>query len=74
MEQEAKKTKHILAWMKQHKSFVQMMDTFAFEIAKGSWGPDDKFDAKFVAEMLKENKMEIDFSIKDLLRVWRNRK
>ena len=74
VEQEAKKTKHILAWMKQHKSFVQMMDTFAFEIAKGSWGPDDKFDAKFVAEMLKENDMEIDFSIKDLLRVWRNRK
>lgn len=74
VEQETKKNKQISAWMKQHKPFVELMDTFAFEIAKGSWGPEDKFDAKFVAEMLKENNLEIDFSIKDLLRVWRNRK
>ena len=31
------KKKHIQKWMKEHKDFVKMMDTFAFEIAKGSW-------------------------------------
>ena len=55
--------------MKEHKSFVRMMDTFAFEIAKSSWGPDDKFDAKFVKEMLKNNNLETDFTARELLKV-----
>ncbi len=42
------KKKHIQKWMKEHKSFVKVMDTYAFKIAKGSCGPDDKFNAKFV--------------------------
>lgn len=59
-------------WMKAHKSFVNFMDEVAFEIAKGSWGPDDKFDAKLVRQMLKNNNLEIDFRVSDLLKVWRN--
>ena len=47
------------------------MDEVAFEIAKGSWGPNDKFDTKLVEEMLKENNLEPDFSAAELLRVWR---
>ena len=65
------KEKHIREWLKQHKDFSNLMDTFAFEICKGSWGPDEKFDAKFVQEMLKENDLQPDFSASDLLRVWR---
>jgi hypothetical protein len=38
----------IRQWMKEHKSFVRAMDTAAFEIAKGSWAPGDRFDAKVV--------------------------
>jgi hypothetical protein len=63
--------KHIRAWMKEHKSFVNAMDVYAFEIAKGSWGPDDKFDSKFVAEMLKENNLEPDFTAGELLHEWK---
>ena len=65
------KKKHIQKWMKEHKSFVKMMDTIAFEIEKGSWGPDDKFNAKMVKEMLSENSLEIDFTAGELLKVWR---
>ncbi len=65
------KVKHIKAWMKKNKSFVKAMDRVSFEIAKGSWGPDDKFDAKMVKEMLKEEGLEPDFSAYDLLKVWR---
>lgn len=61
----------IRKWMKEHKNFVKMMDTFAFEIAKGSWGPDDKFDTKLVRQMLKDNDLHPDFSASELLRVWR---
>lgn len=57
--------------MKEHKGFVKLMDQTAFEIAKGSWGPDDKFDAKLVSEMLKENELEPDFTAGELLKVWR---
>ena len=60
----------IKKWMKEHKDFVNTMDTFAFEIAKGSWGPDDKFDAKFVAEMLREWGLTIEFTPGELLWVW----
>lgn len=65
--------KHIQTWMKEHKNFVKLMDACAFEIAKGSWGPDGKFDAKLVAKMLKENKLETDFAAGELLKVWRTR-
>lgn len=35
--------------MKHHKGFVNAMSGYCFEIeCKRSWGPDAKFDAKFV--------------------------
>lgn len=64
------KAKKIKAWMKEHKGFVKDMETYAFEIAKGAWGPEDKFDAKFVKKMLKDNELEVDFTPGELLRVW----
>ena len=70
----AQKRKQILSWMKQHKGFVEAMDTFAFEIAKGSWGAEDKFNAAFVKRMLKDNELAPDFTAGELLRVWRGRR
>ena len=69
-EKEAKREK-IRKWLKEHKSFVRAMDAYAFEIAKGSWGPNDKFDAAFVKKMLADYNLETDFSAGELLRVWR---
>lgn len=67
------KREHIKQWMKEHKSFVRDMEQFCFEIEyKGSWGPDDKFDAKFVKEMLKEYNLKPDFTAGELLKVWEN--
>lgn len=62
--------KKIVAWLKKHSDFSNLMEQIAFEIMKGSWGPDDKFDAKLVRQMLKDNNLEIDFKVSDLLRVW----
>lgn len=69
-EKRAKK-KHIQAWMKKHPKFISAMDTTAFEIAKGSLGPEDKFDAKLVKQMLKDWELEVDFTPGELLKVWR---
>ena len=69
--EKAEKRKKIQQWMKEHKSFVHAMDQYAFEIAKGSWGPDDKFDTKLVKEMLVQNNLCPDFSPYELLQVWR---
>lgn len=66
-----RREEEIRSWMKEHKNFIGLMDTFSFEIAKGSWGPDDKFDAKFVREMLKENDLHPNFTAGELLRVWK---
>ena len=45
------KKKHIKNWMKQNKSFIKLMDAYAFEIAKGTMAPDDKFDVKFIKNL-----------------------
>lgn len=68
--EKAAKAKKIRSWMKEHKDFVKLMDQIAFEITKGSWGPDDKFDAKLVKQLLKENDLEPDFTAAELIRVW----
>ena len=69
--EKAEKREHIKKWMKEHKSFVKLMDAYAFDIAKGSARPEDKFDAKFVREMLKDKNLEVDFTAGELLNVWR---
>lgn len=61
----------IKSWMSKNKGFVRLMDQIAFEIQKGSWGPDDKFDTAFLKKMLEENNIEIEFSASELLKVWR---
>ena len=67
------KKRHIEQWMEQNKSFVKLMDSYAFEIAKGTMAPDDKFDAKFVRKLLREESLEPDFTAGELLKVWRGR-
>ena len=69
--EKAAKKAQIKKWMKEHKSFVRGMDTIAFEIAKGSWGPDDKFDAKLVKEMLQDADLHPDFTAAELFGVWK---
>ena len=59
--------------MKEHKSFVKAMDETAFEIAKGSWGPNDKFNASLIKEMLSDYGLEPDFTTNELLKVWMDR-
>ena len=56
--------------MSKNKGFVRLMDQIAFEIQKGSWGSDEKFDTAFLKKMLKENNIEIEFSASELLKVW----
>lgn len=58
------------AWLKEHKNFFESMDTIAFEIAKGSWGPNEKFNAALVARMLKEHDLEAPVTAGELIRAW----
>lgn len=62
---------YIRKWMKDHKSFVRLLDGIAFEIAKGSWGPEDKVDAKLVRELMEEQGIKTDIMPGELLRIWR---
>lgn len=43
-------------------------------MAKGTMTPDDKFDAKFVKNLLKSEGLEPDFTAGELLKVWRDYK
>ena len=68
----AKKQKNlgIRKWLREHPDFVELMDQTAFEIWKGSWGPDAKFDAKLVREMLEANNYKVNFTAKQLISTW----
>ena len=58
-------------WMKHNKEIVNHLEGISFEIWKGSWGPDDRFDEKLVKKVLIENGYDIDelgFTIKELLK------
>lgn len=62
--QQAKKHKknqqNAKIWWKKHKSDWQTLDQFAFEIAKGSWGPDDTFDYQLFKDYLNENNIDLE--------------
>ena len=45
--EKAQKTRRIVKWMEEHPQFVDAMDTFAFEIVKGSWGEDERFEMEY---------------------------
>lgn len=66
----AARKRYIRQWLKENKSFSDLMEDYAFEIAKGTMGPDDKFNANLVKELLKENNLEPDFTAGELLKVW----
>lgn len=68
------KIRHIEKWLKENKSFSNLMEDIAFTIAKGSMGPDAKFNTQLVKQMLKECNLEPDFTAYELLKVWKNRK
>lgn len=65
-----KERQRIEKWLKDHKDFASQMEDVAFMIAKGSCGPNEKFNAKLVKQMLEENGLDVDFSPAALLRVW----
>lgn len=71
--EKAEKKAEIRKWMKVHRDFMRLLEQCAFEIAKGSWGPKDKVDAKFVKQMLLDAGLETDFTPGQLLKAWQKR-
>ena len=47
-------------WWRKHKEFARDLNEEAFEIAKGSWGPDDKFDLTLFKENLQDEKIDTE--------------
>lgn len=67
------KDRKIRRWMQEHQSFVELMEDVAVHIAKGSYGPDAKFDQKIVSQMLDEHGLHPEFSAGELLAAWKRR-
>lgn len=47
-------------WWAKHKDIANTLTQFSFEISKGSWGPEDKFDYQLFKELLKENNVDTE--------------
>ena len=69
--EKAEKEIIISRWMKENKGFIRLLDTLAFEIAKGSHAPEDKVDAGFIRKLLKENGYtDLPFTAGELYKYW----
>ena len=69
--EKAEKEIIISRWMKKNKSFIRLLDSLAFEIAKGSHAPEDKVDAGFIRKLLKQNGYsDLPFTAGDLYKYW----
>ena len=58
----------IKSWMSKNKGFVRLMDQIAFEIQKGSWGSDEKFDTAFLKKCLKKIILKLNFPLLNYLK------
>lgn len=67
------KENQIIAWINKHKKFMDIFNDEVMEcellIAKGQFS-NKPYKASMMRRMLKENNLDVDFKISDLLRVW----
>lgn len=64
------KYKRIRDWLKQHSEFTNLMEAELFDMAKGAI-PDQEFNAELFRSILDQCGLEIDFSVRDLMTVWK---
>jgi hypothetical protein len=66
--EKARRKSHIQKWIEAHGDFMDNLEQCWFEIAKGTWGKEAKFNAKQVNSMLKDYGYEVDFTASELLK------
>ena len=62
------KRNHIKKWLSTHKNFRKDLEINEMEFIRNDEG---KVDAKLIRKILKQNHLEIDFQVRDLLNVLR---
>ena len=67
--EKADRKRYIQKWIKEHSSFMNLLEGYAFDYIKNG-DEEDKIDAKFVKELLKSENLTIDFKPSELLNVW----
>ena len=66
------KEREIMAWMKEHRDFVNCMDDYAFLVAKGDYGPNGKVTSAAAKEILEElGYTDLPFTAKELFNIWK---
>lgn len=65
-----KRQREIQKWLKSQKGLLSAMDDISFRIAKGAYGPDDKFDAREVADILQSFGIVCEYKPGEILRAW----
>lgn len=69
------KKKIVLEWCKTHRDVVAALEDDQLRIAMGKYGPEDKFNAKWVREALKSYGFkDLPFTPSEFLRYWQSRK
>jgi hypothetical protein len=70
--EKAKKQKVMQAWCRENKEFVSELEDAAFDMAKGGYGAEAKFDAAFEKKALEEaGYSELPFTASEFVRFWK---
>lgn len=65
--------KVIVKWMHEHRGFMSVLSHIDEKIQNGAWEYDD-LNETLIKELLQDYRLHIDFSEKELLRVWQRQK
>lgn len=69
---EVKKDK-IRAWIKEHMSFIRLLEQYELEIKRGDWGTKQKFNADLINQTMKERGLKAEFTGYEIWKVYKGR-
>lgn len=65
-----RKERYIKKWLQEHKDILKAMDNLAFDVAKGVYGWETKFNSKLIQQLLDEEGLAPNFTAGELIMVW----
>lgn len=69
--EKAEKKRIVKQWCKENRRFVRMLEADAFSIAKGSYAPEDEFNAEWVNDaFMRWGFTDLPFTVQEFLRYW----
>lgn len=61
----------IRSWIKEHMSFIRLLEQYELEIKRGDWRSKQKFNADLINQTMKEQGIRADFTGYEIWKVYK---